>query len=106
VPRAVHIDLDPDPIWSIKRGDYKDLYHPDNLIAGKEDAGGCFGRGYHVLGPEVIDYIMDRIRLTADLCEGLQGFIVYNSFSGGTGSGLGSLIMERMSIDYAKKTRM
>ena len=76
------------------------------MIAGKEDAAGNFARGYYEIGPEVIDYVMDRIRLTAENCDGLQGFICYHSFSGGTGSGLGSLMFEHMHTDYAKKTRL
>jgi tubulin alpha len=36
------------------------------LIAGKEDAANVYARGYYLLGNEVIDLIMDRIRLTAD----------------------------------------
>jgi len=76
------------------------------LIAGKEDAAGNFARGYYEIGPEVIDYVMDRIRLTAENCDGLQGFIAYHSFTGGTGSGLGALMFEHMHTDYAKKTRL
>lgn len=76
------------------------------MISGKEDAGNCYARGYHTLGSEVIDYVLDRIRLTADKCEGLQGFIAFHSFSGGTGSGLTSLILERLAVDYEKKTKL
>jgi tubulin alpha len=33
-------------------------------------------------------------------CNSLQGFLVFHSFGGGTGSGFASLLMERLSIDY------
>ncbi len=49
---------------------------------------------------------MDKIRRLADNCTGLQGFMVTNSVGGGTGSGLGSLLLERLSVDYGKKTKM
>lgn len=49
---------------------------------------------------------MDKIRKLADNCTGLQGFMVTNSVGGGTGSGLGSLLLERLSVDYGKKTKM
>ena len=42
----------------------------------------------------------------ADQCTGLQGFIIFRSVGGGTGSGLGSLLMERLSVDYGKKTKL
>jgi tubulin alpha len=49
---------------------------------------------------------MDRIRTLADDCDDLQGFFVLSSIGGGTGSGLGSLLLERLSADYAKKTKV
>ncbi|XP_054325091.2 tubulin alpha-4 chain-like isoform X2 [Pongo pygmaeus] len=42
----------------------------------------------------------------ADLCMGLQGFLIFHSFGGGTGSGFVSLLMERLSVDYRKKSKL
>jgi tubulin alpha len=36
----------------------------------------------------------------------LQGFLVFHSVGGGTGSGLGSLLLERLSVDYGKKSKL
>ena len=49
---------------------------------------------------------MEKIRRLADQCNGLQGFVVFHSFGGGTGSGFGSLLMERLSIEYGKKAKL
>ena len=49
---------------------------------------------------------MDRIRRLADNCTGLQGFFVFHSFGGGTGSGFGALLMERLANDYGKKSKL
>lgn len=49
---------------------------------------------------------MDKIRRLADNCNGLQGFFTFHSFGGGTGSGLGALILERISTDYGKKSKL
>ena len=49
---------------------------------------------------------MLRIRKLADNCTGLQGFLVFHSFGGGTGSGFTSLLMERLSVDYGKKSKL
>jgi len=32
--------------------------------------------------------------------------MIFNSVGGGTGSGLGSLILERLSVDYGKKSKL
>ena len=50
--------------------------------------------------------IFCRIRKLADNCTGLQGFLVFHSFGGGTGSGFTSLLMERLSVDYGKKSKL
>ncbi|KAF7691384.1 hypothetical protein HF521_011681 [Silurus meridionalis] len=44
--------------------------------------------------------------LKADQCTGLQGFLIFHSFGGGTGSGFTSLLMERLSVDYGKKSKL
>ena len=44
--------------------------------------------------------------LQTDACSGLQGFLIFHSFGGGTGSGFASLLMERLSVDYGKKSKL
>ena len=46
-----------------------------------------------------MDLALDRVRKLADMCTGLQGCMVYHAVGGGTRSGLGSLLMERLSVD-------
>jgi tubulin alpha len=41
-----------------------------------------------------------------DNCSGLQGFMIFKALGGGTGSGLGSLLLERLSVDYGKKSKI
>lgn len=43
----------------------------------------------------------------AEQCESLQGFIIFHAIGGGTGSGLGALLLERLSIEnYLKKYKL
>lgn len=58
------------------------------------------------VGKEIVDLCLDRIRKLADNCTGLQGFLVFHAVGGGTGSGLGSLLLERLSVDYGKKSKL
>jgi len=106
VPRAVFVDLEPTVVDQIRSGPYKDLYHPEQLITGKEDAANNYARGHYTVGKEMVDTVMDRIRRLADQCSGLQGFLVFHSFGGGTGSGFGALLMERLSVDYGKRSKL
>lgn len=61
---------------------------------------------FFVVGKEIVDLCLDRVRKLADNCTGLQGFLVFNAVGGGTGSGLGSLLLERLSVDYGKKSKL
>ncbi|KAK5895135.1 hypothetical protein CesoFtcFv8_011754 [Champsocephalus esox] len=106
VPRAVFVDLEPTVIDEVRTGIYRQLFHPEQMITGKEDAANNYARGHYTIGKEVIDLVMDRIRKLADQCTGLQGFLVFHSFGGGTGSGFTSLLMERLSVDYGKKSKL
>lgn len=62
--------------------------------------------GLSTVGKEILDLCLDRLRKLADNCTGLQGFLVFNAVGGGTGSGLGSLLLERLSVDYGKKSKL
>jgi len=106
VPRAVFIDLEPTVIDEVRSGPYKRLYHPEQLISGKEDAANNFSRGHYTIGKNMVDTALDRIRRLAEVCKGLQGFLIFHAVGGGTGSGLGSLLMERLSVDYGKKSKI
>ncbi|XP_047100357.1 tubulin alpha-1 chain-like isoform X2 [Schistocerca piceifrons] len=106
VPRAVFVDLEPSVVDEVRTGTYRNLFHPEQLITGKEDAANNYARGYYTIGKECIDVTLDRIRKMADQCAALQGFLVFHSFGGGTGSGFGSLLMERLSVDYPKRSKL
>ena len=87
-------------------GTYRNLFHPDQLCTGKEDAANNYARGHYTIGKDMIDASCDKIRKLVENCTGLQGFILFHSFGGGSGSGFGSLLMERLSIEYGKKSKL
>ena len=100
-PRALLSQVD-----EVRTGTYRQLFHPEQLISGKEDAANNYARGHYTIGKEIVDLCLDRIRKLADNCTGLQGFLCFNAVGGGTGSGLGSLLLERLSVDYGKKSKL
>ncbi|KCV72002.1 tubulin alpha-1C chain [Fonticula alba] len=106
VPRAVFVDLEPSVIDQTRTGAYRQLYHPEQLITGKEDAANNYARGHYTAGKEILENVVDRIRRLADHCSGLQGFLIFHSFGGGTGSGFTSLLLERLSAEYSKKSKL
>lgn len=75
VPRAVFIDTEPSVMDDLRTGPFQELFHPDQLISGKEDAANNYARGHNNVGPLFLDVTMDRIRRQADMCEGMQGLL-------------------------------
>jgi len=106
VPRSIYFDLEPSVVDEVKLSKYSKLFHPDQMVTGKEDASNNFARGRYTVGKEHVDEVMDRVRKLIENCEGLQGFLVFHSVGGGTGSGFGSLLLERLSVDYGKKSKL
>ena len=45
VPRSLMIDLEPTVIDQVRTGKYGKLFHPEELIKGKEDAANNYARG-------------------------------------------------------------
>jgi hypothetical protein len=46
----------------VRSGTYRQLFHPEQLITGKEDAANNYARGHYTIGKEIIDLVLDRIR--------------------------------------------
>jgi len=105
VPRNLSVDLEASVIDEVSKKKEK-LYHQDYLLKGKEDAANNFARGHYTVGKELMDTVNDRIRKMVDNSDNVQGFIVSHAVGGGTGSGLGMLILERMAVDYRKKSKI
>ncbi|KAJ1630762.1 Tubulin/FtsZ, GTPase domain-containing protein [Pavlovales sp. CCMP2436] len=106
LPRTVFVDLEPTVMDEVRKGTFRQLYSPDQLISGKEDAANNYARGHYTVGKEIIDLVLDRIRKEADRCAGLQGFLVFHAIGGGTGSGFGSLLLEHLSVDYSRTSKL
>lgn len=102
VPRAVLIDLEPGVISRIESGDMSQLFDESNIVRKLPGAANNWARGYNVEGERVIDQIMNVIDSAVEKTQGLQGFMITHSIGGGSGSGLGSLIIERLRQVYPK----
>ena len=98
VPRCVFVDLEATVVDEVRTGTYRQLYHPEQIISGKEDAANNYARGHYTIGKEIVDLVLDRIRKLADNCTGLQGFLCFHATGGGTGSGLGTLLLARARV--------
>lgn len=58
------------------------------------------------IGREMIDLALDRVRKVAEDCNNVQGFFLFRSFGGGTGSGFSTLLLENLCRDYGRKSKL
>lgn len=112
-------------INSILSSPFKSLYNPENIFMSKDGggAGNNWAQGYSA-GERVYEEMMEMIDREADGSDSLevghsldsahkkkvvvvdplhQGFMLLHSIAGGTGSGLGSFLLERLNDRFPKK---
>ena len=104
IPRAVLLDLEPRVIHSILNSPYAKLYNPENIYLSEHGggAGNNWASGFSQ-GEKIHEDIFDIIDREADGSDSLEGFVLCHSIAGGTGSGLGSYLLERLNDRYPKK---
>jgi tubulin gamma len=98
------LDLEPRVIEGILSSDYANLYNPENIFLPREGggAGNNWAHGYKK-GESMSEEILDMIDREADGSDSLEGFMLLHSIAGGTGSGLGSFLLEKLNDRYPKK---
>jgi tubulin gamma len=104
IPRNLLIDLEPRVINKIKTGPYKKLYNHENYYVSEEGggAGNNWASGY-AQAEANHEKLMDMIDREADNSDSLEGFVLLHSIAGGTGSGVGSYLLEKLNDRFPKK---
>ena len=51
-------------------------------------------------GAELVDSVLDVVRKESEACDCLQGFQLTHSLGGGTGSGMGTLLISKIREEY------
>lgn len=104
IPRALLMDLEPRVVNSILTSEYRHLYNPENVFVAEEGggAGNNWASGYHQ-GEQHHDLLMEMIDREADGSDSLEGFVLCHSIAGGTGSGMGSFLLENLNDHFPKK---
>ncbi|KAJ2231063.1 gamma-tubulin [Coemansia sp. RSA 1722] len=104
IPRSILVDLEPRVINNVMESTYGNLYNPENIYISKDGsgAGNNWASGYSQ-GERICEDILEMLDREADNSDSLEGFNLLHSIAGGTGSGLGSFMLERLSDRYPKK---
>uniref|UniRef100_A0AAZ3RKT3 Tubulin beta chain n=1 Tax=Oncorhynchus tshawytscha TaxID=74940 RepID=A0AAZ3RKT3_ONCTS len=100
VPRAILVDLEPGTMDSVRSGPFGQLFRPDNFVFGQSGAGNNWAKGHYTEGAELVDSVLDVVRKESENCDCLQGFQLTHSLGGGTGSGMGTLLISKIREEY------
>ncbi|XP_077415684.1 tubulin beta-4B chain-like isoform X4 [Vanacampus margaritifer] len=100
VPRAVLVDLEPGTMDSVRAGPFGQIFRPDNFVFGQSGAGNNWAKGHYTEGAEVVDSVLDVVRKESENCDCLQGYQLTHALGGGTGSGMGTLLISKIREEY------
>ena len=85
---------------SVRAGPFGPIFRPDNFVFGHSGAGNNWAKGHYTEGAELVDQVLDVVRREAEGCDCLQGFQLTHSLGGGTGSGMGTLLMSKIREEF------
>lgn len=69
----------------------------------KIGAGNNWAKGHYTEGSEISECALDSVRRETERCDSLQGFQILHSLGGGTGSGLGTLLITKLREEFPAK---
>merc|ERR1712150_231686 len=62
--------------------------------------GNNWAKGHYTEGAELVEAVLDRVRQEIEQCDSPQGFQIFHSLGGGTGSGMGTLLLLKIRDGY------
>lgn len=95
-PRSILVDLEPRVVSQVIN-EHPQLFSRESVFVGSEGggAGNVWASGYQQ-GKNNSEVLLDLVQREAEGCDILDGFIMFHSVGGGTGSGLGSFLLEEI----------
>ena len=100
VPRSVLVDLEPGVLDSIKCRPFGRLFKPENFISSSSSASNNWAKNHYTDSAELSKSVIEHVRKTAETCKCLQGLQMMHSIGGGSGAGLGTLLLLLNYVDY------
>lgn len=100
VPRGICVDLEPGTMDAIRGSAYGAIHNPNNFINGQSGAGNNWAKGHYTEGAELVEQVLEQVRHEAENCDCLQGFQLTHSLGGGTGSGMGTMLLGKIKEEY------
>ncbi|MEE6476065.1 hypothetical protein FKM82_010956 [Ascaphus truei] len=90
----------------ILKGPLRDLFDNKQLITDVSGSGNNWAVGHKLYGSQYREQIVENLRRTAEHCDCLQCFFVIHSMGGGTGSGLGTFVLNVLEDEFPEVYRI
>lgn len=103
--RAILIDMEDSVVDRFHTGSLKSLFDKSCTVKNYPGSGNNWGEGYFTHGSEYRTKIEASIREAVEKCNCLVGFLLMYSMGGGTGSGLGSYVLQLLEELFPKIDR-
>lgn len=103
--RAILVDMEEGVVNSLLTGPLAELFDARQRITDVSGSGNNWAHGHHVYGPMYRENIEEKVRQSVERCDSLQCFFVLHSLGGGTGSGLGTYLLQLLEDLYPEVFR-
>lgn len=99
--RAVLIDMEEGVVAeTLRDGLFGSLFDRTQLVTDVSGAGNNWAHGYGAYGVQYSEQVAEACRWSLERCESPAAFLMLQSVGGGTGSGLGSSVVEGLADAY------
>ncbi|XP_061166870.1 tubulin epsilon chain-like [Saccostrea echinata] len=98
--RAVLVDMEEGVVSEMTKGPLREVFDYQQLITDVSGSGNNWAVGHKMYGTMYKEKLSEVIRRAAEFCDCLQCFFVLHSMGGGTGSGVGTFILNLLADEY------
>jgi len=98
--RALLVDMEEGVINQIYKSEIGELFDSTQTLKDVSGSGNNWAHGHHEYGPKYEKDILEKIQKNLEECDSPQCFMLMHSLGGGTGSGLGTYILEKINDYY------
>jgi len=104
--RAVLIDMEESVVESSQKSSIGELFDPSLTVTSQSGSGNNWAVGFHEFGRRYREDIYESLRSTAEKCDCMSSWFVLHSMGGGTGSGLGTQVLNILADEFGDVERL
>lgn len=98
--RSIIVDTEEGVINEMLKGPLGEVLDTTQMISDVSGAGNNWAHGHNVYGPQYHEQLLEKIQRCVEECDSLQSFLLLHSLGGGTGSGVGTYILQLLADEY------